>query len=105
MGHPPWVQAVAWATYDTSAPGPGSVTWSLSSDLSSSSTATGDVRPFTVDKGRVWYTHTANMWVVNRLLTLINTVGVKLSSTNPIPLQDRTETKYSVFLSSDKCEW
>lgn len=36
--------------------------WSLSSDLSGkTTTAQGDVRPFTMDSGRTWYTHMANM--------------------------------------------
>lgn len=54
-------QAVAWASYDATRPLPGSVRWSLSKDLSNATTAQGDVRPFTADAGRVWYTHTANM--------------------------------------------
>jgi phosphodiesterase/alkaline phosphatase D-like protein len=53
--------AVAWATFDSSRPLPGHVAYSVDAGLANSASAMGDVRSFTVDTGRVWYTHTANM--------------------------------------------
>ena len=62
LGYTPATMAVSWATYETtSTPSTESVVmWGLSAD-SLDQKSTGDVRSFTADKGRVFYTHAANM--------------------------------------------
>ena len=61
LGHTVSTMSVAWSTYDRSAPAAGSVEWSATEDMAKISTNPADMRPFTMDAGRTWYTHTANM--------------------------------------------
>jgi hypothetical protein len=66
LGYDLSTMTASWATYETTVPeamvpGGGTVEWSLSPSLSPSQTAPGDARPFTMDAGRTWYTHVANM--------------------------------------------
>jgi phosphodiesterase/alkaline phosphatase D-like protein len=62
LGHTPATMAVAWATSEsTSAPITESIVmWGLAANKLDQ-TGTGDTRSFTVDSGRLWYTHAANM--------------------------------------------
>ena len=57
LGYVVSTMTVAWSTYETTGtPGGGTVEWSLAPDLGGkTTTAPGDVRPFTMDSGRTWY--------------------------------------------------
>jgi phosphodiesterase/alkaline phosphatase D-like protein len=62
LGYTSATMAVSWATYEN-LPKPitsSNVKWGLSATKLDQH-ATGDVRSFTVDPGRTWYTHAANM--------------------------------------------